>query len=78
MLHFSRDEFDARRDRLVVEMAERKIAASQQAQAATDRYIQSVAGRSTPADQIASAKALLDDGAINQGEYEQLKAKALT
>jgi len=25
MLHFSRDEFDARRDRLVVEMAERKI-----------------------------------------------------
>ena len=43
----------------------------------TDQYIQSVAGRSNPAEQVASAKALLDAGTIDQGEFEKLKAKAL-
>jgi hypothetical protein len=58
-------------------MAERQAGAARQAQAETDKYIQSVAGQSNPAEQVASAKALLDDGAITQGEYEQLKVKAL-
>ena len=58
-------------------MAERQIGAAQQARAATDQYIQSVAGSSSPADQIASAKALLDQQAITPDEYERLKTKAL-
>jgi hypothetical protein len=58
-------------------MAEREAGAAREAQAETDQYIQSVAGQSGPADQVASAKALLDDGAITPAEYERLKAKAL-
>ena len=42
----------------------------------TDAYIRNVASQS-PADQIAAAKALLDTGAINQDEFNSLKAKAL-
>jgi len=58
-------------------MSERHLDAARQAQADADQYIQSVAGRSNPAEQVASAKALLDAGTIDQGEYEKLKAKAL-
>jgi len=58
-------------------MAERRAGAARKAQAETEQYIQSVASTSSPADQIASAKALLDDGTITQVEYEGLKAKAL-
>lgn len=58
-------------------MAERRAGEMQQAQAATDQYIQSVASKSSPADQIASAKALLDSGAISQEEFDKLKQKAL-
>ena len=58
-------------------MAERRAAADRQARADTDQYIQSVASTSSPADQIASAKALLDSGSITPTEFDQLKAKAL-
>jgi type VI protein secretion system component VasK len=58
-------------------MAERQAGAVQSAQAATDQYIQSVASRDNPADQIASAKTLLDNGTISQDEFDKLKQKAL-
>src|SRR5262245_36800391 len=58
-------------------MTDRQVAAMQDAQKAQEQYIQQVAGSSSPADQIASAKSLLDSGAINQEEFDSLKAKAL-
>ena len=58
-------------------MAERQAGAARQAQAETEQYIQSVASTPNSADQIASAKVLLDDGTITQVEYDRLKEKAL-
>ena len=59
-------------------MTERQMNAMAQRQAAQEQYIQQVAGTSTgPADQIASAKTLLDSGAISATEFDTLKAKAL-
>ncbi|MGA1837279.1 SHOCT domain-containing protein [Herbiconiux sp. 11R-BC] len=57
-------------------MAERQNKEVKQAQTAADDYIRTVAG-SSPTDEIAKAKALLDAGTITQDEYELLKAKAL-
>jgi hypothetical protein len=59
-------------------MTERQMTKAAELQASQDDYIKQVAGAPTSAaDQIVSAKALLDSGAIDQGEYETLKAKAL-
>ena len=58
-------------------MGERQAGEMRRAQAASDQYIQSVAGRSNPAEQIASAKSLLDSGAITPEEFDKLKARAL-
>jgi Short C-terminal domain/Phospholipase_D-nuclease N-terminal len=58
-------------------MAERQAGEVREAQAATDSYIQQVASQGNPADQIATAKGLLDAGTITQAEFDQLKASAL-
>ncbi|BDZ42146.1 membrane protein [Paraoerskovia sediminicola] len=59
-------------------MARRQASAVAQAKADTDEYIRSTAaGAASPADQIAQAKTLLDSGAINDAEFEVIKAKAL-
>ncbi len=60
-------------------MAERRAADVTELQKAQESYIRSVAGGggTSAAEQIQQAKALLDSGAVNQQEYEALKAKAL-
>lgn len=58
-------------------MAERSQKEYKQAQAATDAYIRQTAGSTSPSDEIAKAKGLLDSGSITQQEFELLKAKAL-
>ena len=58
-------------------MAQRSQKEARQYQAATDDYIRQVAS-SSPADEIAKAKALLDSGAITPEEFAHLKAHALS
>jgi len=58
-------------------MAERSAQRAVAQRSAQDAYIREVAGQSTPSDQIAQARALLDAGAISQSEYDALKTKAL-
>ena len=61
-------------------MGERSQAQAKQLQEAQSEYIKSVAGAgaaTSPADEIAKARALLDAGTIDQAEYDALKAKAL-
>ncbi len=56
-------------------MTERAVASQQAAQSAAEDYIRQVA--SSPTDDIAKAKSLLDSGAITQAEFDSLKATAL-
>ena len=60
-------------------MSERQMAEFTQARAEQEKYIRQVASTSStsPADQIASAKGLLDSGTITQTEFDALKTKAL-
>lgn len=59
------------------QMAERKGAETRARRAEFDDYVRDVASTGGPTDQIAKAKELLDSGAINQAEFEQIKQKAL-
>jgi uncharacterized membrane protein YhaH (DUF805 family) len=58
-------------------MARRQEQSARQVVAAQEAYIASVAGATSPADQIERAKVLLDAGTITSEEYARLKAKAL-
>jgi len=58
-------------------MAERSAERAAAQRSAQDAYIREVAGRTTPSDQIAQARALFDAGAISQSEFDALKSKAL-
>jgi uncharacterized SAM-binding protein YcdF (DUF218 family) len=60
-------------------MHKRQLEQATAMQAAQADYIKSVATSSgtSAAEQIASAKSLLDSGAITQAEFDTLKAKAL-
>lgn len=58
-------------------MTERDLTVSSAAEAATHQYIQSAVGRSDPAQQITTAKGLLDTGVITHAEFDRIKQKAL-
>ena len=58
-------------------MTERAIKQQEAAQSQMDKYVQSVAAQTDPAEQIAKAKGLLDSGTITQAEFDQIKQKAL-
>jgi NADH:ubiquinone oxidoreductase subunit 6 (subunit J) len=58
-------------------MMERAAAHQTAAKAEFDTYVKETAGTGGPAQEIASAKALLDSGAITEDEFAALKAKAL-
>jgi len=59
-------------------MAERTAQQAQANKAQFADYVQSVATTGGPAAEIEKAKALLDSGAIDQAEFDALKAKALS
>lgn len=61
-------------------MASRNLEAQQQLRDQQADYVRSVvssSGGTSSVDQIASAKKLLDDGAISQAEFDRLKTQAL-
>ena len=60
------------------DMGKRDIEQARAQQAQFDQYVKSVAGPEGSAGEIAKAKSLLDSGAINQAEFDALKAKALS
>ena len=58
-------------------MAERSYRTAQADEQATAAYVREVAATSSPADEIAKAKTLLDSGAISEAEFSALKSRVL-
>jgi hypothetical protein len=58
-------------------MTERTLASQQQAEEQFADYVKNVSNQSSPADQIAAAKKLMDEGTIDAAEFESIKQKAL-
>jgi hypothetical protein len=58
-------------------MTRRSMSQARSMQAAQDDYIRQTAGSTSSVSDIATAKSLLDSGAITQAEFEALKADAL-
>ena len=58
------------------EMAQRNLEEVQAQKAQFDSYVRETAGG--PGAEIKHAKELLDSGAIDQAEYDKIKAKALS
>jgi high-affinity K+ transport system ATPase subunit B len=58
-------------------IAERNEKQQAAAQKQADAYIRDVATSADPAEQIAKAKKLLDEGTISSAEFDALKQKAL-
>ena len=59
------------------DMARRNMEQAAAQKADMDEYVRSVATEGGAAAEIERAKGLLDSGAINQAEFESIKAKAL-
>lgn len=59
------------------EMGRRDLERTHAARAEFDEYVKSVADSGGPAAEIERAKQLLDSGAINQAEFEAIKARAI-
>ncbi len=58
-------------------MSRRSMSQARSMQMAQDDYIRQTAASTSSVSDIATAKSLLDSGAITQAEYEALKAEAL-
>lgn len=58
-------------------MQDRARAQAEQMKKAQDDYIRQTVSGTDPAEQIAKAKSLLDQGVISEEEYQSLKSKAL-
>jgi hypothetical protein len=59
-------------------MAERSEKQTRAAQAQFDDYVRQTAGKGGPANEIDTAKKLLDAGTISQAEFDAIKAKAIS
>jgi Short C-terminal domain/Phospholipase_D-nuclease N-terminal len=58
-------------------MTKRSIEQQERVKGEVDQYVRTVSGSADPTEQIAKAKELLDRGAIDQTEFDQIKQKAL-